>query len=131
MCHPQIAQIFEFNQCSLRNLWTAFVRGELQFVDLGGEDEVALREAIDLVCPDRDLGVSPSKTNIRMMSLFLGQISDSIYELLRLAKVRESITLLQVVIVNNFPTNQLRQELPDLFLVQRWHAAATRHTFFE
>jgi hypothetical protein len=62
-------------------------RTKLKFVDLRGEDEVAFRQSIDLMSPDRDLSVSPAKTNVGMMSLLFGEISDAVYKFLRLAKV--------------------------------------------
>ena len=64
-----------------------FVRAGLEFVDFSGEDEVAFSQSIDLMCPDRDLGVTPTKTNIGMMSLLFSEISDAVYKFLRLAEV--------------------------------------------
>src|SRR6185437_7135538 len=109
----------------------SLVRAGLEFVDLRGQDEVTLGQSIDLVCPDRDLGVAPAKTNVRMMSLLFSEVTDAIYEFLRLTEVRESITLFQMMTVHYFPTIQLRQELRDFFFVQRRHTTATRHTFFQ
>ena len=54
-----------------------FVRAGLEFVDLSGEDEVAFSQSVDLMSPDRDLGVSPAKTNIGMMSLLFGEFAYS------------------------------------------------------
>ena len=40
-----------------------------QFIDFGGQHEIALGETIDLMCPNPDLGRPPSKADIRMMPL--------------------------------------------------------------
>src|SRR5215218_5379008 len=117
--YPQITQI---NLC---NLWI------LKFVDLRGQDEIALSQSVDLVRPDRDLRLSPSKANIRMVTLLFRQITDAIYKHLRFAKVRKTIALFEVMLVNNFPAVQLREESRDLFCLQRRHTPATWHTFFQ
>jgi hypothetical protein len=40
-------------------------------VDLCSQDEIALRQAVDLVGPDRDLDFSPSKEDVWVMPLLL------------------------------------------------------------
>ena len=55
-----------------------------QAVNLRRHDEVALGQAVNLVGPERDLGLAPRQQNIRMMSLLFGQRSDAIDELQRL-----------------------------------------------
>lgn len=59
----------------------------LQFVDLRREDEVALGQAIDLVRPDRDLRLSPPKTNIRVMSLLFREVPNTTHKCLRFPEV--------------------------------------------
>jgi len=59
----------------------------LKFVDLCSEDEVALSEPIDLMRPDRDLRLSPTEANVRMMALLLRQIPDTVHKSLCFPKV--------------------------------------------
>jgi hypothetical protein len=60
--------------------------------------------------PDRDLCFSPAEANLRVMSLFFGQLANSINEFQRPAKVFELVNLSQVMIVNHSPAFQLWQQ---------------------
>jgi hypothetical protein len=60
---------------------------DLKLIDLRGQDEITLRQSINLVRPDRNLGLSPPEANIRMMALLFRQIPDAIHKRLRFAKV--------------------------------------------
>jgi hypothetical protein len=50
-----------------------------------------------------------------MMSLLFRQVTNPIHKHLRFAKVREAITLLQVMLVDDFPSLQLRKQFRYLF----------------
>jgi len=54
--------------------------GFVELIDLCRQNEVALRQAVDLVCPCRDLDPSPSKKNAWVVALFLREFTYAIYE---------------------------------------------------
>jgi hypothetical protein len=57
---------------TIATVWTGPSLFCVQPVDLGRHDEVALRQAVDLVRPQCDLGFTPGKQDIGVMSLFFG-----------------------------------------------------------
>ena len=67
-------------------------------VDLGGEDEVALAQALDGVRVDFDLGVAPAEREVGMMPLSFGQRADAIDERERGVEVGKLISAPQVVL---------------------------------
>jgi hypothetical protein len=81
------------------------------------------------VSPDRDLSLSPAETDIGMVALLFRKFADTIYKRQRFAKVFESITLFQVMVVHNFPSVQLRKQFRNLFTLKGRHTTATRYTF--
>ena len=76
-------------------------------VDLGGQDEVALGEPVDLVGPDLDLYPAPSKVNVGMMPLLFGKLTHRGSEIERLAEICEGECALQAMVVRNFPGRKL------------------------
>ena len=60
-------------------------------VRLGGEDEVTLRQSVDLVCPDVQLHLAPGEADIGMMALGLRRLSHAVGEVERLPEVLEGI----------------------------------------
>jgi len=80
------------------------------------------------VGPDCDLGPTPAKADIGMMTLLFREIPYSVNKLLGFAKVKEAECLLQVVLVHDLPSVQLRQQVGYLLSLKWWHAAATRNT---
>src|SRR6266852_2135839 len=78
-----------------------------QLIDLCRQDEIAFRKSVNLMGPDRNLGLTPAKANVRMVALFLGNFTDTIDEGKRLAKVREAIRLQQVMLAHGLPIRQL------------------------
>ena len=78
-------------------------------IHLGGENEVALGQTIDLVCPNLNPDLAPRQVEIGMMTLLLGDRSDAVYEGQRLREVGKSVGLGQVMILPDFPTIQLAE----------------------
>ena len=61
----------------------------LELVYFGGEDEVALGQAVDLVRPEGELDLAPGQVNIGMMVLLPGQFAHLVCEIKRLAEILE------------------------------------------
>jgi hypothetical protein len=99
-----------------------------ELVDFGRQDEVALGEPIDFVGPDCDLGPTPTKADIGMMTLFFREIPDSVNKLLGFPKVSEAEGLFQVVLVHDFPSVQFCQQVGYLLSLKRRYTAATGDT---
>src|SRR5690242_7810346 len=72
-------------------------------VGLGGEDEVALDETVDLVRPDRELHLAPGEINVGVVPLLLGHLADAVGEVERLAKIFKLIFLFQMMLVDDVP----------------------------
>jgi len=91
----------------LRDPWRSGGRGwgklGFELIDLCRQNEVALRQAVDLVCPCRDLDSSPSKKNVWVVALFLREFTCAIYELESSTKVGKIEDLRDVVFFNNVP----------------------------
>src|SRR5712692_7816837 len=81
-----------------------------QLIDLCRQHEIAFGKSVNLMGPDRNLGLTPAKTNVRMVALCLGKFTDTIDERERLAKVLESICLQQVMLVHGLPISQLTKQ---------------------
>ena len=76
-------------------------------VDLCSQDEIALREAVDLVRPDRNLDFSPSEADVWMVALLLGKFTHAVYEREGFAKVGKRKRLCDVVLFDHPPTVHL------------------------
>ena len=59
----------------------------LPLVDPCSQDEIAFREAVDLVPPSRDLNFSPGEEDVWMVTVFLRKFTHAVYELEGFAKV--------------------------------------------
>ena len=101
-----------------------------KLVDFGGEDEVAFSQSVDFMSPDGDLDFAPAEADVRMMSLFFGELTDLIYKLQRFTKIREAVVLFEMMLVDDFPPVELVQKLPDFLPLKRWHSTAARHALF-
>ncbi len=73
-------------------LRSAYERGHC-VVELRGEDEVALGEAVDFVGPDLGAHLAPREVNVGRVSLFLGDPADTVHVGKRFSKVFEPIFL--------------------------------------
>jgi hypothetical protein len=72
-------------------------------VNLGGEDEVAFAEAVNGVRVESHFEASPAEADVGVMTFRFGHLADAVDERERLAKVRERIVLLQVMLADDFP----------------------------
>jgi hypothetical protein len=75
----------------------------VEFVDLGGQNEVALRQTVDLMRPGRDLDSSPGKEDVWVMPLPLSKLAYAIYKLEGFAKVGKLESLRDVVFLDGVP----------------------------
>ena len=104
--------------------WLRFRR----FLNLRGHYEIAFREAVDLVGPERDLHFAPGEIDIGMMILSLGHFPHAIRKVERLAEVFEFIFFFKMMFLHDLP---LVSELPRKFfqrIALQWrHSALARH----
>jgi hypothetical protein len=64
--------------------------------------------------PDRNLRFAPAKADVGVMPLLFGYFTDAIHKFERFAKIAELASLLQMMLVYNFPTGDLRRQRLDL-----------------
>ena len=81
--------------------------GFAELVDFGGQDEIALRQAVDLVRPGRDLDFSPGKEDVWVVPLLLRKLANAVYEREGSAKVGKREGLRDVVLLNHIPSIHL------------------------
>src|SRR5229473_1934033 len=98
-----------------------------QLIDLCRQHEIAFRKSVNLMGPDRNLGLTPAKANVRVVTLLLGKFTDTIDERQRLAKILESKRLQQVMLAHSLAIRQLAKQSSNLIAFQRRHAAPARH----
>jgi hypothetical protein len=89
--------------------------GRMNFFDLGGQNKIALGQAVDLVSPDLHLDLTPGQEQIGMVSLGFGDGARPVDEVQGAPKVRESVDLPQVVPVHHLPSGDLRLQLFQFF----------------
>jgi hypothetical protein len=58
-------------------------------VNLGSQDEVALREPVDDVGEEPDVHPTPGESEVRMMALVFGDAASPVHERERLAEIGE------------------------------------------
>ena len=75
-----------------------------QVVDLGGQDEIALGEAVDFMSPDLEVDPPPSQPDIRMVTLFFRQFTDLVGEIESTPEILELEAPLQMVCVHDPPS---------------------------
>ena len=87
--------------------YKSFMRGGCELVDLCGQDEVALRQAIDFVRPDGDFHSSPSQEDVRMVALLFGESANLVDEFESFAEVRKLQGFCKVVSFHHLPSMHL------------------------
>ncbi len=102
----------------------------MELVDFGGHDEIALRQAVDFVRPGRNLGFSPGKEDVWVMSLLLRKRTYAVYKLKGFAKVGKREGLGDVVFIDDAPAVHLFFEGGKLRTLERWDAATAWDTGF-
>jgi len=99
-------------------------------VDLCSQDEIALRQAVDLVRPDGDLDFSPSKEDVWVVPLLLRKFAYAICELEGFAKVGKLEGLRDVVFFDDVPAVQLISEGGKLLTLERRYFSSARDACF-
>ncbi len=105
----------------------AWSLGFVELVDLCGQDEIALRQTVDLVRPGRDLNFSPGKEDVWVVSLHLGKLPYAIYKLESSAKVRKLEGLRDVVLLDDVPPVDLLLKYGEILTLERGHPSAARN----
>ena len=72
-------------------------------IDLGGQDEIAFRQTVDLVRPGRDFDLSPGERDIWVMPLLLSKLTYSIYKPEGSAKIGKLEGLRDVMFFDDVP----------------------------
>lgn len=98
--------------------------GFVQLVDFGGQDEIALRQAVDFVCPGRDLDSSPGKEDVRVVPLFFRKISSLVDEFEGFAKVGKLEGLRDVVLLDHIPAVHLLLQRGEFLTLERRHSSS-------
>jgi hypothetical protein len=80
----------------------------VELIDLGSQNKIALRQAVDLVRPGRDLDSSPSKKNVWVVPLLFREFTYAVYKLESSAKVGKLKDLGDVMFFDDVPLIDLR-----------------------
>src|SRR5689334_24909457 len=91
-------------------------------VDLSGHDEIAFRQSLGGMGPQRDLDLTPGQHDVGMMSLLLRDLAHAVHKSERLLEIRKGKAAQQVMLFHRFP---LRNLAPQLF---NGRPAKRRHT---
>ena len=97
--------------------------GFVELVDFGGQDEIALRQAVNFVRPGRDLDFSPGKEDVRVVPLFFRKISSLVDEFEGFAKVGKLKGLRDVVFFDDVPAVHLHLQRTEFLTLERRHTA--------
>ena len=79
-------------------------------VDLRGQNEIALREAVDLVGEDCHFRFAPRQQNIGVVALLLRDGAGAVYKVECLLKIGKAEYSVQMMLPDHFPIGQLRME---------------------
>ena len=77
--------------------------GRGESVGAGSEYESGFRKAIDAVSPDRDAGLPPTQTEVRVVIYRLRKLADLIYKGESRLEVFKFVLFFEVPIVYHFP----------------------------
>ena len=102
----------------------------MELVDFCGQNEIVLRQAVDLVRPGRDLDFSAGKEEVRVVPLLLCKLADAVYEIEGFAKVGKREGLRKVVFFDDVPAVHPLFEGGKLLTLERWDAATAWDTGF-
>jgi hypothetical protein len=83
----------------------------IELINLCGHDEVAFRQAVDLVRPECDFGLAPGEKDVRMMTLIFGHFADAVHEIQRLLEIGKLEGSCEVMFVDDFPVRQLMAQV--------------------
>jgi len=99
----------------------------VELVDLGCQDEIALRQTVDLVRPGRDLDFSPGKEDVWVVPLLLGKLTNAIYKLEGSAKVRKLEGLRDVMFFDDVPPVDLLLKYGEVLTLERGYPSPARN----
>ena len=102
----------------------------IELVDLCGQNEIALRQAVDLVRPGRDPDFSPGQRDIWVVTLLLREFAYAVYEAEGFAKVGKLESLRDVVFFDDVPVVHLLFEGSKLLTLKRRDASSAWHACF-
>jgi hypothetical protein len=102
----------------------------IELVDLGCQNEIALRQPVDFVCPARNLHFSPSKEHLRVMALRLRKLANAVHEREGLAKVGKLKSFCDVMFFDNVPIVDLRFEGGKILAFEWGNTSTTRNAGF-
>jgi hypothetical protein len=112
---------------SLKKVWSAGI----QLINFRCHDEIAFRQAIDLVRPESNFDFTPGEQNVGMVPLLFGDLAHFVNEGERLLEVWKRERTGDVVLVDYLPVSPLRHLLMDLFKffsLERRHAPTAGNT---
>ena len=104
--------------------------GFVELVDFGGQDEIALRQAVNFVRPGRDLDFPPGKEDVWVVPLLLCKLAYEVYELEGFAKVGKLEGLRDVVLLNYIPSVHLLLQRGEFLILERRHSSSARDACF-
>ena len=104
--------------------------GFVELVDLCGQDEIALRQAVDLVRPGCDRDFTPGKEDVRVVTLLLRKLTYAVCKLEGFAKVGKLEWLRDVVFLDDVPSIHLLLQSGEFLPLEWWHASSARNTGF-
>ena len=99
-------------------------------VDLRREDEVILRQSIDLVRPDLDNDPSPGQVEVGMVPLRFGKLADAIDEDKRGLPVLEIELFAEVMLFYDVPSIDLGQQRSEITRSERRDLTLAWNTAF-
>lgn len=99
-------------------------------VSFGGENEIALRQTVNLVRPERDHDLAPREVNIGMMAFFFGESPDPVGEGEGVHKLMEPERFFEMLFVDDPPlVAESRGEVVECWSFQWRNTAPARNTF--
>src|SRR5687767_9713663 len=99
---------------------------EVNAIGLGGENEIAFSQPVDLVCVDLDVYAPPGQGQIGVMTLFLGHGAHAVDEIESFPEIGEWKRFQEMMAVDHFPVGNLRRKLRERLALKRRHAAPAR-----
>jgi hypothetical protein len=101
--------------------------GFVQLIYFGGQDEIALRQTVDLVRPGRDFDSSPGKEDVWVVPLLLGKLTYAVHKLEGSAKVGKLEGLRNVVFFDDAPPIDLFLKCGETLTLERGQSSTARN----
>ncbi len=104
--------------------------GFVELVDFCSQDEIALRQTVDLMRPGRDHNSSPGKKDVWVVPLLLGKLTYAIYKPEGSAKVGKLKGLRDVMFFDDVPPIDLLLKYGKILALERGHPSTARNACF-